>query len=95
VYPVSCSLAFAGVNASRRSNCDAAVGSSCEIVNCVNVRASGINLLDPKRREVTCRVTHTQHVTVLMTCMYVSVPHSRTGVGILGSWMTVLKLQGK
>jgi hypothetical protein len=39
-YPASCSLAFAGVNDSRVSNCDTADGSNCEIVNCVSVRAN-------------------------------------------------------
>jgi hypothetical protein len=48
----------------RRCNCDTADGSNCEIVNGVNVRASGINSLYPIRREVTCRVTYTQHVTI-------------------------------
>jgi hypothetical protein len=33
------------------------------IANCVYVRASGINSLHPRRREVICRVTYTQHVT--------------------------------
>jgi hypothetical protein len=49
---------------SRISNCETADGSSCKIVNGVNVWASGINLLDPIRREVTCRVTYTHHVTI-------------------------------
>jgi hypothetical protein len=48
----------------RTSNCDTANGSTCDIVNGVNVRASGINSLYPIRREVTCRVTYTQHVTI-------------------------------
>jgi hypothetical protein len=48
----------------RTSNCDTADDSNCEIVNGVNVRASGINSLYAIRREVTCRVTHTQHVTI-------------------------------
>jgi hypothetical protein len=43
----------------RISNCDNADGSNCEIVNCISVRASGINSLDPRRREVICRVTYT------------------------------------
>jgi hypothetical protein len=57
---VSCSLAIAEtsevqhlrvelyrVNGSdyRISNCDIADGSNCKIVNCVSVRASGINSL--------------------------------------------------
>jgi hypothetical protein len=46
-----------------RSICDAAGGSTCVIVNCVNVRASGINSLYAIRREVICHVTYTQHVT--------------------------------
>jgi hypothetical protein len=48
-----------GSDASRRSNCDTADGSSGDIL-----RASGINSLDPVRREIICRVSHTQHVTV-------------------------------
>jgi hypothetical protein len=48
----------------RRSNCDTVDGSNCKTVNGVNVRASGINSLYAIRREVTCRVTYTQHVTV-------------------------------
>jgi hypothetical protein len=50
----------------RRSTCETTDGSNCQIVNCVNVRASGINSLDPIRCEVTCRVTYTQHVTLCM-----------------------------
>jgi hypothetical protein len=49
------------------SNCDTAVDSNdsnCKIVNGVNVRASGINLLYLIRCEVNCRVTYTQHVTI-------------------------------
>jgi hypothetical protein len=42
----------------RISNCDTANGSNCEIVNGVNVRASGINSLYPIRHEVTCHVIH-------------------------------------
>jgi hypothetical protein len=42
----------------RRSNCETAHGSNCQIVNCVNVRASGINSLYPIRREDTCRVIY-------------------------------------
>jgi hypothetical protein len=42
----------------RRRNCDTADGSNCEIVNGVNVRASGINSLYAIRREVNCRVIH-------------------------------------
>jgi hypothetical protein len=42
----------------RRSNCDTADGSTCVIVNCISVRASGINSLYPERREVICRVIH-------------------------------------
>jgi hypothetical protein len=45
----------------RRSICDTADGSNCKIVNCVTVRASGINSLDPRRREVMCRVTYPTH----------------------------------
>jgi hypothetical protein len=37
---VSYSLAFAGVNGSKGSNCDTADDSNCETVNCANVRAS-------------------------------------------------------
>jgi hypothetical protein len=48
----------------RTSNCDTVGDSNCEIVNGVNVRASGINSLYAVRREVTCRVTYTQHVTI-------------------------------
>jgi hypothetical protein len=51
----------------RTSNCDTADGSNCKIVNGVNVRASGINSLYPIRREVTCRVAYTQHVTIYIT----------------------------
>jgi hypothetical protein len=40
----------------RISNCDTADGSNCEIVNCVSVRASGINSLYLVRREVICCV---------------------------------------
>jgi hypothetical protein len=47
-----------------RSNCDTVDDSNCEIVNGVNVRASGINLLYAIRREVTCRALYTQHVTI-------------------------------
>jgi hypothetical protein len=50
----------------RRSNCDTADGSKCEIVNCVNVRASGINSLYAIRREVTYRALYTQHVTIFI-----------------------------
>jgi hypothetical protein len=53
-----------GSDSSRRCNCDTADGSNCEIVNCVTVKASGINSLDSIRREVFCRVTYTQHVTI-------------------------------
>jgi hypothetical protein len=49
---------------SSRCNCDTADCSNWEIVNCVNVRGSGINSLYPERREVICRVTYTQHVTI-------------------------------
>jgi hypothetical protein len=42
----------------RTSNCDTVDGSNCEIVNCVNVRASGINSLYAIRREINCRVIH-------------------------------------
>jgi aspartate/tyrosine/aromatic aminotransferase len=38
---------------------DTADGSSGVIV-----RASGINSLDPRRREIICRPTYTQHVTI-------------------------------
>jgi hypothetical protein len=48
----------------RRTTCETADSSNCQTVNCVNVRASGINSLYPIRREVTCRVTYTQHVTI-------------------------------
>jgi hypothetical protein len=48
----------------RTSNCDTADGSNYKIVNCVSVRASGINSLYPIRREVTCRALYTQHVTI-------------------------------
>jgi hypothetical protein len=48
----------------RISNCDTVDGSNCKIVNGVNVRASGINSLYAIRREVTCRVLYTQHVTI-------------------------------
>jgi hypothetical protein len=48
----------------RISNCDTADCSNCKIVNCVTVRASGINSLYPIRREVTCHVAYTQHVTI-------------------------------
>jgi hypothetical protein len=48
-----------------RSNCDTVDGSNCKIVNGVNVRASGINSLYVIRHEVTCRVTYTQHVTII------------------------------
>jgi hypothetical protein len=48
----------------RRCNCDTADDSNCKIVNGVNVRASGINPLYAIRREVTCRVIYTQHVTI-------------------------------
>jgi hypothetical protein len=44
-----------GSDSSRRCNCDTADGSNGEIVNCVNVRASGINSLYAIRREVICR----------------------------------------
>jgi hypothetical protein len=47
----------------RRRNCDTADGSNGVTVNCISVRASGINSLDPIRREFICRV-HTQHVTI-------------------------------
>jgi hypothetical protein len=47
----------------RRSTCETADDSNCQIVNCVDVRASGINSLYAIRREVICRVTYTQHVT--------------------------------
>jgi hypothetical protein len=53
-----------GSDSSRRSNCDTADGNNGEIVNCVNVRASGINSLYATRREVTCRALYTQHVTI-------------------------------
>jgi hypothetical protein len=42
-----------------RSICNTAGGSNCEIVNCVSVRASGINSLYWIRREVICRVIYT------------------------------------
>jgi hypothetical protein len=48
----------------RRSNCDTADGRKCEIVNGVNVRASGINSLHAIRPEVNCRALYTQHVTI-------------------------------
>jgi hypothetical protein len=48
----------------RTSNCDTADCSNCEIVNGVNVRASGINSPYQIRREVACHVTYTQHVTI-------------------------------
>jgi hypothetical protein len=48
----------------RRRNCDTLDGSTCVIINCVNVRASGINSLYAIRREVTCRALYTQHVTI-------------------------------
>jgi hypothetical protein len=48
------------------STCETADGSNCQIVICVNVRASGINSLYLIRREVTCRVTYTQHVTIYL-----------------------------
>jgi hypothetical protein len=41
-----------------RSNCDTADDSNCEIVNGVNVRASGINSLYGIWREVICCVIH-------------------------------------
>jgi hypothetical protein len=53
----------------RRSILDTADGSTCEIVNCIIVRASGINSLYLIRREVTCRLTYTQHVTILNAMM--------------------------
>jgi hypothetical protein len=53
-----------GSDSSRRSICETADGSSCKIVNGVNVRASGINSLYPIQREVTCRTLYTQHVTI-------------------------------
>jgi hypothetical protein len=57
-------------DSSRRSNCDTADGSSCEIVNCVNVRVSGINSLYPRRREVICRVIYPTRDTIYNTVMY-------------------------
>jgi hypothetical protein len=42
----------------RRCNCDTADGSNVITVNCVIVRASGINSLDPIRREFISRVTY-------------------------------------
>jgi hypothetical protein len=53
-----------GSDSSRRSKCDTADGSSGVIVNCVIVRASGINSLDLRRSDVICHVTYTQHVTI-------------------------------
>jgi hypothetical protein len=47
----------------RISNCDTVDGSNCKIVNGVNVRASGINLLYAIRREVICCALYTQHMT--------------------------------
>jgi hypothetical protein len=61
----SWAVSSAWQNYIRRRNCDTANGSNWEIVNCINVRASGINSRYSIRREVTCRVTYTQHVTIL------------------------------
>jgi hypothetical protein len=49
----------------RISKCDTADGSNCETVNCVNVRASGINSLCPQRSEVICRVTYPTRDNIL------------------------------
>jgi hypothetical protein len=46
------------------SNRDTVDGSNRKIVNGVSVRASGINSLYAIRREINCRVTYTQHVTI-------------------------------
>jgi hypothetical protein len=48
----------------RTSTCDTVDGSNCKIVKCVKVRASGKKLLYAIRREINCRVIHTQHVTI-------------------------------
>jgi hypothetical protein len=49
-----------------KTYCDTAddSNSNCKIVNCVNVRVSGINSLYAIRREVICRALYTQHVTI-------------------------------
>jgi hypothetical protein len=47
-----------GRDSCARSNCDTADGSNCKIVNCLSVRAGGINSLYQIRREVICRVIH-------------------------------------
>jgi hypothetical protein len=64
----------------RISNCDSADGSNCEIVNCVNLRASGINSLYSVRREVTCRVIYTQHVTIHFTIPFLLLLASTSSV---------------
>jgi hypothetical protein len=53
-------------SAYRRSTCETADDSACQIVNCVNVTASGINSLYAILREVICRVTYNQHVTIII-----------------------------
>jgi hypothetical protein len=54
-----------GSDSSRRCNCDSADGSNCncKLYKCKSECA--INSLDPRRREVICRVTYIQHVTIL------------------------------
>jgi hypothetical protein len=49
----------------RRCNCDTADGSECVTVNCECKSECGINSLYPIWREVTCRVTYIQHVTII------------------------------
>jgi hypothetical protein len=54
----------------RRSIWDTADGSTCVIVNCVNVRASGINSLCAIRREVNCRVIHPTRDNLVSELVY-------------------------
>jgi hypothetical protein len=54
----------------RISNCDTADDSNCEIVNGVNVRASGINSLYAIRREVNCRVIHPTRENLVSELVY-------------------------
>jgi hypothetical protein len=54
-----------GSDSNRKCNCDTAEGSNCncELYECKS--ECGINSLNQIMREVICRLTYTQHVTIL------------------------------
>jgi hypothetical protein len=70
---------------------DTADGSNGVTVNCVNVRASGINSLDQRRRKVICRVTYTQHVTIWCYRSGIGLTHVTVAItiGAIGEQITL------